>query len=337
MNMEDETARAATQVFPSIYRIAVPLPGSPLKELGCYVIRGGAGERSLMIDTGFHHEACERAVRTGLQALDLRMEDVDIFLTHLHADHSGLCDSLKTAQTRVFIRDCDGARVNGFLTTTYWDALMALQPLMGVPASDLLDYHNHPAYVNRVAAPVTFTDAFDGMRFNVGGYALEAVDLAGHTPGQLGLWDRERGILFSGDHILAKITPNICLWDFENDYLEIYLRNLRKVQTMQIKTLFTAHRQIITDVDTRITEMFAHHARRCDEICTLLRQHGSMTVWALAHEMHWDFGVGKFGEFPPNQKWFGALEVFAHTEHLRRIQRIELAKKDEAYIYSALD
>lgn len=323
-------------VCENIYRIPVPLPESPLKQLSCYVIRGLAGERNLMVDTGFNHDICEQAMRNGLAELEIRMEDTDIFLTHLHADHSGLCGRLKTPQTKVYIRACDGARVNGFLTQDYWDTMMALQLPMGVPAAERLDYHNHPAYRNRISAPVAFTDAQDGMRFSVGGYHFEAVDLAGHTPGQLGLWDFHKHLLICGDHLLAKITPNICLWDFDNDYLEIYLRNLRKVQTMQIKILLSAHRQQITDVNARILEMYAHHKKRCTEICDLLQQNGEQTVWQTAHGMHWDFGSGHFGDFPPNQKWFASLEVFAHMEHLRRIEKIGRRIKGDAFYYRLL-
>lgn len=317
----------------NIYRILVPLPHSPLKQLSCYIIRGLPGEHNLMIDTGFNQDACEQAVREGLAQLEMTMENTDIFLTHLHADHSGLCGRLKTPQTHVYIRDCDGARVNGFLTQEYWSNLMAFQPPMGVPQDELLDYHNHPAYVNRIAQPVDFTAVTDGQKFSVGGYTLEAVDLSGHTPGQLGLWSQKERFLFSGDHILDKITPNICIWDYDNDYLGIYLRNLRKVKTMQLTQLYPAHRTLITAVDTRIDELIAHHARRCQEICDLLEQNGEMTVWQLAHQMHWDFGGGAFLDFPPNQKWFGSLEVFAHTEYLRRMERIHCQKRGQAFYY----
>ena len=327
---------AVTEVYPGIYRIGVPLPGSPLRELGCYLIKGAPGGRSLMVDTGFNRDECEQAVREALRELGVRMEETDIFLTHLHADHTGLCGRLKTPDTRVFIRACDGARVNGFLTQEYWDRMMAWQPPMGVPEEERLDYHNHPAYVNRVDHPIDFTDVDDGARFDVGDYHFEAVDLAGHTPGQLGLWERGQGLLLAGDHVLAKITPNICIWDYDNDYLGIYLRNLRKVKTMGLTRILSAHRQVIDDPEARIDELTAHHARRCDEICTLLDRWGEGTVWRLAHAMHWDYGKGGFAEFPPNQKWFGSLEVFAHVEHLRRIEKIARETRGDAFVYRVL-
>ena len=38
-------------ILPGLYRIPVPLPGNPLKELNAYLLRGN--ERSILIDTGF--------------------------------------------------------------------------------------------------------------------------------------------------------------------------------------------------------------------------------------------------------------------------------------------
>ncbi len=320
------------QIFENIYRIGVPLPGSPLRELSCWFVKGLPGERNLMVDCGFNNDACEQAVRAALDELGCTMDDTDIFLTHLHADHTGLCGRLKTVNNRVYIRACDGARVNGFLTDVYWDNMRAFLPPMGVPEADRMDVRDHPAYKNRISAPVEFTDVNDGWRISVGGYHFEAVDLAGHTPGQLGLWEREKKFMISGDHVLARITPNICLWDYDNDYLAIYLRNLKKVKTMQLDTLLTAHRKVITEVDARIDELTAHHARRLDEICNILES-GDATVWQLAHAMHWDFGTGNFADFPPSQRWFALLEVFAHAEHLRRIEKVSCDKQESGWLY----
>ena len=39
------------EVMDGLYRIEVPLPNSPLKELNSYIIKGD--DRNLIIDTGF--------------------------------------------------------------------------------------------------------------------------------------------------------------------------------------------------------------------------------------------------------------------------------------------
>ena len=64
------------EVLPDIYRIPVPLPGNPLKELNSYVIRG-KGNKNLLVDTGFRLEACRKALIEGLDSLGISMEDIN--------------------------------------------------------------------------------------------------------------------------------------------------------------------------------------------------------------------------------------------------------------------
>ena len=65
------------EVLPEVFRIPVPLAGNPLKELNCYLFRGRkeAGERNLLVDTGFRTEGCRLAVLEGLGLLGVSMED----------------------------------------------------------------------------------------------------------------------------------------------------------------------------------------------------------------------------------------------------------------------
>ena len=63
-------------------------PGNPLKALNCYVIKGK--DRNLIVDTGFNRKECYEAMQQNLEELAVDLGKTDIFLTHLHADHTGL-------------------------------------------------------------------------------------------------------------------------------------------------------------------------------------------------------------------------------------------------------
>ncbi|MFQ8841382.1 MAG: MBL fold metallo-hydrolase [Clostridium fessum] len=73
-----------------IWRIGVELPQNPLRELNSYLIKGKENERDLLIDTGFRREECREALFAGLRALGSSPDRLDILLTHLHSDHTGL-------------------------------------------------------------------------------------------------------------------------------------------------------------------------------------------------------------------------------------------------------
>ncbi|WP_294857363.1 MBL fold metallo-hydrolase, partial [uncultured Oscillibacter sp.] len=77
----------AKELAPGLWRLDIPLVGNPLKNLNSYLI---AGERNLLIDTGFNQPACREAMDRQLGEIGVDLTRTDIFLTHLHSDHAGL-------------------------------------------------------------------------------------------------------------------------------------------------------------------------------------------------------------------------------------------------------
>ena len=75
------------QVADNIYAFPIVLPNNPLKWLNCYVVSSGG--RNLLIDTGFNRPECREALLGGMRQLGLTADNTDIFLTHLHSDHTG--------------------------------------------------------------------------------------------------------------------------------------------------------------------------------------------------------------------------------------------------------
>ena len=82
-----------------LYRIEIPLPNSPLKALNAYLIKGA--KRCLLIDTGMNREECLKPMLSSLRSLHVDLKKTDFFITHLHADHSGLVGKLATGTSRV--------------------------------------------------------------------------------------------------------------------------------------------------------------------------------------------------------------------------------------------
>ena len=89
----------------NLYRIIIPLPNSPLKDLNSYVIKGG--DRNLIIDTGFNRTVCYEAMQQGLNELAIDLNRTDFMLTHMHADHTGLVERLATDSSRIFFSRID--------------------------------------------------------------------------------------------------------------------------------------------------------------------------------------------------------------------------------------
>ena len=319
------------EVCDNIYQIPVPLPNNPLKVLNSYVIKGFP--RSLIIDTGFNLPESEASLMNGLKALNINLDRTDIFITHLHADHTGLADKLKTPANRVWISEMDGQIL--FLNTIdiCWEYVMQQQIPMGFPRDHHMDKADHPGYAHFMSQLPELSIIQPGEMFTIGEYRLEVTDLKGHTPGQLGLFDQEKGILFSGDHILSNITPNITFWNSGMDDLGNFLESLKKIKSMPVKTIFPAHRQIITNPGERAEELLEHHDRRLKHILEVLDVKNS-TIYEIAARIPWNFGGGQFLKFPKSQQWFAAGEARAHMEHLERQNLVrKQVNADGALVY----
>lgn len=301
-----------TEVYPSIYQLEIPLPGNPLKAINTYLIKGST--RNLIIDTGFDIDEGRALLMRAMGELQMLPEETDLLITHLHSDHSGLAARLGKEGMRVFSGRVDGAMINEMAHRSYWQKFEDLNILMGM-AQDHITFEEHPGYKYCPKEPVDFVLLEDGDIVNLGNFTFTVVDIPGHTPGHIGLYEAKQKLFFAGDHILDKISPNIAFWGFDQDILAVYLGSLQKARALDIDYCFTAHRNILRDPIRRIDELAEHHEKRLSEIMIILEA-GPMTTRQVAASMQWDLRISHWEEFPPNQKWFAAGEALSHLEHL---------------------
>ncbi len=322
------------ELYKNIYKIPVFLPNSPLKELNAFLVKGEGKNKSLLIDTGFCAEESKQSLFAGLNELSVDVNNMDVFLTHFHADHAGLVDVLKRDDNTIYISDADSRGITRELNEDFWGYVKDQSLLIGFPPGEELNYKEHPAYINRAKSAVECHFLEEGDKLSYGGYHFSVLDLKGHTPGHLGLYEKEHGVLFSGDHILNKITPNICCWDFDNNYLGSFLENLTKVGKLKINLTFSAHRALVENPYKRIEELHAHHAKRLEYARQILRDKPS-TAYECACLIKWDFLGGYFPDFPTSQKWFASSEMLAHLQALYFNGEVSRALSEEGYfVYS---
>ena len=320
-----------TKVSENIYTIPVPLPGNPLKSLNVYVI---TGERNLLIDTGFRQEECKKALLEGLSQLNITMEDTDIFLTHLHSDHTGLAPEIATEHTKVFIGEHDLSRLPGKHCGFSWGKTDEHFAAEGFPV-ELLEVlkSKNPA---KSLSPVPYDDYIpvkDGDLFSYGGHRFQAILTSGHTPGHLCLWEEETGICILGDHVLFDITPNITRWNDMEDSLGIYLQSLQRINNLPVTLPLPAHREVHVDFHQRCSDIIAHHGRRCREVLAILEDGHAKTAWDITAGMTWQIRARNWEEFPTPQKWFAVGEAMAHLDYLIATGKVRRFHKNGLYYY----
>ncbi len=299
------------EVFPDIYRIQLPLPRNPLRAINSYVIRGA--DRCLMIDTGMNRPECIEVMRTSLRELAIDLDRTDCFITHSHSDHVGLVSELKAGSSKIFLHSADAAII---LHPNLWADMAAAARTYGFPDPDVA-VERHPGRRYLFDGEPEFTTLREGDTVSVGRYLFQCVETPGHTPGHMCLYEPEARILFSGDHILGSITPNISGWGPAPDPLGDFLASLEKVAAYEIRLTFPGHRNPIPDHRRRIEELKEHHRVRTEEIVNILARN-EQTAYEVAAQMTWDISYSRWEDFPVPQKWFATGEALAHLLHLER-------------------
>ncbi len=149
-----------------------------------------------------------------------------------------------------------------------------------------------------------------------------------HTPGHdaahICLIDSLTGALFSGDHVLPRITP-VVQYDEDTDQLGTYLASLSAVERLDVGLTYPAHGQIMERGSLRARQIILHHERRLGAILQELR-HGPTTAWTVMNSL-----------FRPNllvfERRLALSETLAHLEHLVAEEDATRFEEDGVWYY----
>ncbi len=295
------------EICTDLFRIEIPLPDTPLKYLNSYIVR--SPDRNLIIDTGFNSRVCLDAMRNGLETLKIDLSRTDIFITHFHADHISLVPELRTPSTCIYFNRPETELLGN------WQGigqLFANAPKYGFPESDLLSMMDgHPGSKFEVKWATESKILSEGDILNYGDYRFICIETPGHTPGHICLYEPDKKILISGDHILNEITPNILSWIDGYNPLKLYFRSLDRVRELDVNMVLPGHRSIFSNLKQRCDELQQHHMERLEEILDILER-GAQTGFDIASKMSWDIPASGWDDFPLVQKWFATGEALAH-------------------------
>jgi len=317
------------EILPSLFRVEVPLPNSPLKFLNSYVIQ--SSDRNLIVDTGLNRKECLDAMQSGLQQLDIDLGKTDFFITHLHADHFGLLSKLVTGTSQVFFNRPETELIEA---SGWWERMVAYAAKNGFPEKELQEaIRSHPGreFGSQWVPEINILQ--DGDEIIAGDYHFQCVSTPGHSMGHTCLYEPNKKILVAGDHILIDMTPNIQCWSDDYNPLENYLASLDKVKELEINLVLPGHRRLITDHKMRIAELKEHHERRLREVLSILGE-DPRTAYQVASRMTWDLDCNSWEEFPRAQKWFANGEAIAHLRYLERKGLIVRKDEDRVTSYS---
>ncbi len=170
--------------------------------LRCNVWHVRGRDRDLVVDTALGLAPLRDVVAAGT-ATDRPLVAV---ATHAHGDHVG---GLHEFRER-WVHRAEAAAVAGTAETTldataFGEAVVGPYRAAGYDIPELLVDAVPPGRTAGAAvtvAPAPATRVLDdGDVVDLGDRAFEVLHLPGHSPGSIGLWDADSGVLFSGDAV----------------------------------------------------------------------------------------------------------------------------------------
>lgn len=283
---------------PGIYEVELRSNQKSIDEIKIFLIPGKDRERSLMVDAGFRSRACLRVMEESMASLGITYDRLDIFLTHKHHDHCGLASEYAAKGARLFMNPQEDRHCYDCLYYNHSHGSTEDQPqvLRGVgvtPEStpqvwDMFMEVNRRVRENKgwefEIPGFPYTPVKEGQILRYGGYALETVGLKGHTFGQMGLYDREKRLLFCADQVIDGIVPIVGTTYADEHLLNGYFKSLEQFKSQYGDCLILpAHKEPIQDVKRVVNRIVFAYIDKTDLIKHILDHgHHRMTTIEVA-------------------------------------------------------
>jgi glyoxylase-like metal-dependent hydrolase (beta-lactamase superfamily II) len=319
------------EVAPNIYQLKVPIPGNPLGFLCAYLIKTPAG--CMLIDTGWKTDEAFDSLAAQLQDLGVTWEDLKyIVITHVHPDHYGLVGQImEHTHAKLVLHELEQHLLDSRYVETdpLLDEMDQWLKINGVP-EDARTQLNRASMVMLGMVAMASPDMLvhGGEHLCIGDFDLEVIWTPGHSAGHICLYERKRRVLFAGDHVLLKTTPNVSMHtQSRGNPLTDYVNSLRQIATLPIDLVLPGHGDTFTDLQKRVIEIEQHHDKRMQEILSVL-ENGPRTAYQVSGSITWSTGGVAWENLPPLSKRMAVTETLAHLELLSAREILEKNNQD---------
>ena len=299
------------RVLPGVFRLRLPLPWPGVPHGNAWAV--AAGDGVVLFDTGYHEPGSLAHLERALAMCGLRVEDVRLVVcTHAHSDHYG------QAATIVERAGCELWMSPNLDHMRQWaqdtDAAIArrieVARQSGVPEEPLRRYAAERREHNSGIAAVIEPDRplVQGVTVvtDLGPWTVH--ETPGHAPSHVCLFQPERRLLISGDHLLGRISLYFD-YGYSPDPVGEFTSSLDVVARLGARLCLPGHGRTFADVHAHIEGNRALVRERTERVLETISAR-PRTAFEVVPEVLYEV------PFSPNTAPWLLTETLAFLTHL---------------------
>jgi glyoxylase-like metal-dependent hydrolase (beta-lactamase superfamily II) len=306
-----------------VTQVTIPLPFR-LNHVNCFLAEGPQGWT--IIDAGLNTDVSRDIWKPIIEKHDVK----DIILTHYHPDHFGYAGTLQQlTNAAVWMTEVDEQA-----GLTYWEPesleiVNENYDTCGLPGHLSKELTTDEESFNAKIKPYPQVQHYltEGMKIQFGKLEYEVIFTPGHSDGLISLFNKEKSILFSTDHILPRISPNISYWfrGIKNP-LKAFFMSLEKIKLLDADIVIPSHGQPFRNANKRVEELLAHHQERLEKAYESIKQ--PATIFEVNQQL--------FKKLTIHETRFAIGETIAHLEYLYQDNQCKKVLENGTWYYEAI-
>jgi glyoxylase-like metal-dependent hydrolase (beta-lactamase superfamily II) len=300
------------RLLPGVWRLRLPLPWPGVPHCNAWAV--AAGDGIVLFDTGMHEPGSMAHLERAMDMVGLKVELVRLVVcTHAHSDHYGQAATIVQRAGSELWMHPDHTHMTRAAVDP--DAALArrleVARSAGVPEEPLRRWaqgrRGRSAGVAGIVAPDR--DLLPGVEVQTDLGPWEVVETPGHAPSHVCLWQRERRLLISGDHLLGRVS---LYYDYGHtpDPAGEFLSSLDRVEALDARLCLPGHGRTFGDVAGHIAANRSLVAQRLASLEEVLRNDGPLTAYDAVPRV---FGEART---PLNTHWW-LSETLSYLRHLQ--------------------
>jgi glyoxylase-like metal-dependent hydrolase (beta-lactamase superfamily II) len=301
------------RVLPGVWRLRLPLPWPGVPHCNAWAL--AAGDGIVLVDTGTHEPGSLAQLERALDQVGLRLEHVRLLVcTHAHADHCGQAGP---------IAERAGCELWVHPDLAHFNAMADDPEAAHARRVEVARQSGVPREPPRMGRPLAAgplrpdRDLVAGVEVETDLGAWSVYHTPGHAPSHVCLFQPERRLLISGDHLLGRVS---LYFDYGSspDPVGEFLRSLERVERLGAGLALSGHGRPFRDVPEHIEGNRRLVRERLDAVLAGLAG-GPSTAYDLAPAV--------YGEaFRPEVAGWLLTKLLCYLTHLETtgaVRRIE--------------